>query len=178
MDKKIAMLKQCNQIIEGDGIFMAPKKQLTLVQQHYQQFVKEREPQRPVFLNVIRAFVAGGLICVLGQVVQQSLVRYLAVDAGTAGKSTGAILIVTAILLTGLGVYDRLAQWAGAGSAVPVTGFANSMMAAAMEHRSEGFVLGVGAKMFEVAGAVIVYGVFAAFVVAVVKLSLRAWGGG
>jgi stage V sporulation protein AC len=156
---------------------MASKKQLTLVQQRYQQFVKEREPKRPVILNLIRAFMSGGLICLLGQGLQLFLIKYFGYTTATAGNPTGAILIITAVLLTGLGVYDRLAQWAGAGSAVPVTGFANSMMAAAMEHRSEGFVLGVGAKMFEVAGAVIVYGVFSAFVVAVVKLTLQAWGG-
>jgi stage V sporulation protein AC len=156
---------------------MASKKQLTLIQQRYQQFVKEREPKRPVILNLIRAFMSGGLICLLGQGLQLFLIKYFGYTTATAGNPTGAILIITAVLLTGLGVYDRLAQWAGAGSAVPVTGFANSMMAAAMEHRSEGFVLGVGAKMFEVAGAVIVYGVFSAFVVAVVKLTLQAWGG-
>lgn len=87
-----------------------------------------------------------------------------------------AVLILISVILTASGVYDHLAQWAGAGTAVPVTGFANSIASAAIEHRSEGFVLGVAASMFQLAGSVIVYGVFAAFVVALIKTTLAMLG--
>ncbi len=88
-----------------------------------------------------------------------------------------AVMIFLAVTLTALGVYDHIAQWAGAGTAVPVTGFANSIAAAAIEHRSEGLVLGVGANMFKLAGSVIVFGVFAAFVIALIKTTLALPGG-
>jgi len=88
-----------------------------------------------------------------------------------------AVLVLLSVTLTALGVYDHIAQWAGAGTAVPVTGFANSIASAAIEHRSEGFVLGVGGNMFKLAGSVIVFGVFAAFVVALVKTTISLLGG-
>lgn len=88
-----------------------------------------------------------------------------------------AVLVLLSVMLTALGVYDHIAQWAGAGTAVPVTGFANSIASAAIEHRSEGFVLGVGGNMFKLAGSVIVFGVFAAFLVALVKTTISLLGG-
>ena len=86
-------------------------------------------------------------------------------------------MIILAALFTGLGVFDHIAQWAGAGTAVPITGFANSITSAAIEHRSEGYVLGVGGNMFKIAGPVIVFGTFSAFVVALIKLVIQAIGG-
>jgi stage V sporulation protein AC len=88
-----------------------------------------------------------------------------------------AVLIFISVCLTSLGVYDHLAQWGGGGTAVPVTGFANTIASAALEHKSEGFVLGVGGNMFKLAGPVIVYGVFSAFVVALVKVIIKMLGG-
>lgn len=153
------------------------KKKLTPTQQEYQRFAKTREPQRPVWSNVIRAFLVGGIICTIGQGLQTLFMTYFKFTEVTAGNPTVAVLIIISVLLTGLGVYDHIAQWAGAGTAVPVTGFANSVVSAAIEHRSEGYVLGVSAKMFELAGSVIVYGVFSAFVVAIIKLTIQALGG-
>lgn len=153
------------------------KKKLTPTQQKYQRFAKNREPQRPVWSNVIRAFLVGGIICLIGQGLQLLFIKYFNFTEITAGNPTVAVLIISSVTLTGLGVYDQIAQWAGAGTAVPVTGFANSVVSAAIEHRSDGYVLGVGAKMFELAGSVIVYGVFAAFVVALIKLTIKALGG-
>lgn len=153
------------------------KKKLTPTQQKYQTFAKAREPKRPVFLNMLRAFLAGGIICTIGQGIQLVFMTYFGFNEVTAGNPTVAVLIIIAVLLTGFGVYDRLAQWGGAGTAVPVTGFANSIASAAMEHRSEGFVLGVAGKMFKLAGCVIVYGVFAAFVVALIKIAIKTLGG-
>ncbi len=153
-------------------------KKLTLEQQKYQSFAKEREPKRPVFQNCIRAFVVGGGICALGQVLQLMYIKYFNFTEKNAGDPTAATLIILSILLTGLGIYDHIAQWAGAGTAVPITGFANTISSAAIEHRSEGYVLGVGGNMFKIAGPVIVYGVVSAFAVAVIKLIFNYLGGG
>lgn len=153
------------------------KKKLTPAQQEYQRFAKAREMKRPVWSNALRAFIAGGIICAIGQGIQEFFIKYFNFTEVTAGNPTVAVLIFISVLLTGFGIYDHLAQWSGAGTAVPVTGFANSVVSAAMEHRSEGLVLGVSAKMFELAGSVIVFGVFAAFVVALIKLTIKALGG-
>ena len=153
------------------------KKNLTPIQQEYQAFAKKREPQRPVLSNAIRAFIAGGIICTLGQGLQWIFMTYFNFTEVTAGNPTIAVLIIISVLLTGFGVYDHIAQWAGAGTAVPITGFANSISSAAIEHRSEGFVLGVGGNMFKLAGSVITYGIFSAFVVAIVVILIKALGG-
>lgn len=152
------------------------KKKLTPTQQQYRTFAKAREPKRPVFLNTLRAFVAGGIICTVGQGLQWFYMTYFGFNEVTAGNPTVASLIIISVVLTGAGVYDKIAQWAGAGTAVPVTGFANSVASAAIEHRSEGFVLGVASNMFKLAGSVIAYGVFASFVVAIIKILLQALG--
>ncbi len=153
------------------------KKKLSPTQQQYQVFAQAREPKRPVLLNSARAFLVGGIISTIGQFFQWIFVTYFGFTDVTASNPTVAVLIIIAALLTGLGVYDHLAQWAGAGTIVPVTGFANTMAASAIEHRTEGFVLGVGGNMFKVAGPVITYGVFAAFVIAIIKLIITALGG-
>lgn len=153
------------------------KKKLTPVQQEYQDFAKDREPKRPVFKNCIRAFLVGGLICSIGQILQCIFITYFNFTSETAGNPTSAILIIASILLTGLGVYDHIAQWAGAGTAVPVTGFANTMASAAIEYRTEGYVLGVGGNMFKLSGSVIVFGTFSAFIVALIKLTINWLGG-
>lgn len=153
------------------------KKKLTPVQQEYQDFAKEREPKRPVVKNCIRAFFVGGIICTIGQALQWFFIKYFNFTKETAGNPASAILIITSILLTGFGVYDHIAQWAGAGTAVPVTGFANTMASAAIEHRTEGYVLGVGGNMFKLSGSVIVFGVFSAFIVAIVKITIKWLGG-
>lgn len=152
-------------------------KKLTPVQQEYKAFAKDREPKRPLFKNSIKAFIVGGLICTLGQGLQTVFMTYFGFTKENAANPTVASLIIIAILLTGFGVYDHIAQWAGAGTAVPVTGFANTIASASIEHRSEGYVLGVGGKMFKLAGPVIVFGVFSAFVVAIIKVTIKALGG-
>ena len=146
-------------------------------QQKYQTFAKQREPKRPVFTNCIKAFLVGGGICALGQIFQTIYIKYFGFTKDTAGNPTSATLIIISALLTGLGVYDHIAQWAGAGTAVPITGFANTITSAAIEHRSEGYVLGVGGNMFKIAGPVIVFGVFSAFAIAVIKMIIAFIGG-
>jgi len=153
------------------------KKKLTPVQQEYKDFAKAREPRRPVLRNCLLAFLVGGFICLLGQFIQDFFLWNFDFTEKTAGNPTVSVLILLSVILTVLGVYDHIAQWAGAGTAVPVTGFANSIASAAIEHRTEGFVLGVGGKMFKLAGSVIVFGVFSAFVVALVKSLITMLGG-
>ncbi|WP_238916430.1 stage V sporulation protein AC [Clostridium sp. YIM B02555] len=151
-------------------------KKLTTTQLQYNQLVTSIEPKRPILTNCIRAFLIGGLICTIGQFLQWVFITYFNFDEKSSVGPTSLVLIFTAALLTGLGVYDHLAQWAGAGSAVPITGFANSIASASIEHKSEGFVLGVAGNMFQLAGAIIVYGVFSAFVVATIKLIITWLG--
>lgn len=135
----------------------------------YQEHAQKYQPKRNVLLNSIRAFWVGGTICLLGQILQNFYITFFDFTEKTASNPTVATLIFIAVLLTGLGVYDNIGQYAGAGSAVPVTGFANAIAAAAIEHRSEGYVLGVGGNMFKLAGSVIVFGVAAAFVAGIIK---------
>lgn len=153
------------------------KKKLTKVQQEYQAFAKDHEIKRPILKNCLLAFLFGGTICLIGQFIQMFYMRFFDFTEKTAGDPTVATLIFIAVLLTGLGVYDHIGQIAGAGTAVPVTGFANSVSSAALEHRTEGFVLGVGGNMFKLAGSVIVFGVVAAFVIAIVKTLIQGLGG-
>jgi stage V sporulation protein AC len=173
MDKESVMPIK---VLKGSEMANQDKKQkFTPSQKQYQAFAKAREPKRPVLINMLRAFVAGGIICTIGQGLQWFFINYFGFTELTAGNPTVASLIIISVLLTGFGVYDSLAQWAGAGSAVPVSGFANSVASAAIEHRSEGYVLGVASNMFKLAGSVIVYGVFAAFVVAIIKIVIQSF---
>jgi len=153
------------------------RKNLTPVQQQYQDFARAREPQRPIAINCVRAFIVGGIICTIGQGLQLFFITYFNFDEKTAGDPTVAVLILISVILTSLGLYDHIAQWGGAGSAVPVTGFANTITSASLDHKSEGFVLGVGGNMFKIAGPVIVFGVFSAFIVAIVKVIITSLGG-
>jgi stage V sporulation protein AC len=153
------------------------RKNLTPTQQEYQQFQKEREFKRPVFTNCIKAFLVGGLICCVGQAISLFYITYFDFTEMTVGNPTVATMIFISMLLTGFGVYDRIAQFSGAGSAVPVTGFGNAVISAAIEHRTEGFVLGVGGNLFKLAGSVVLFGTFSAFVVALIKTILTTWGG-
>jgi len=152
------------------------KKKLTPTQLEYQKFAQAREPKRPIILNCLKAFLVGGIICVIGQGIQMFFVTYFHFSQESAGNPTVAVLIILTVLLTGLGVFDHIAQWAGAGTIIPVTGFANTMASAAIDHRSEGYVLGVGGNMFKIAGPVIVFGVFSAFVVSILVIIFRALG--
>lgn len=143
--------------------------QLTDSEQKYQEMSKNFRPKPPILRNCLKAFFIGGLICILGQAIQNFYINFFGFSSEQAGNPTVATLIFLSILLTGLGVYDKIAQFAGAGTAVPVTGFANSIASAAIEHRSEGLVLGVGGNMFKLAGSVVVFGTVAAFFIGLIK---------
>jgi stage V sporulation protein AC len=148
------------------------KKRMTTTEQQYDALVSSIEPKRPILKNCFRAFLVGGAICTIGQILQWIFITYFNFDEKNSVGPTSLVLIFFAVLFTGLGIYDHLSQWAGSGTAVPITGFANSIASASIEHKSEGFVLGVAGNMFQLAGAIIVYGVFAAFVVATIRMTI------
>lgn len=143
---------------------------MSLTERDYKEIAKKHKPKTNIVGNCLRAFFAGGLICLIGQCIQQMFMTFGGMTSKQASSPTVAVLIIISVILTSLGVYDKIAQWAGAGTAVPVTGFANSMCSSALESKAEGLVLGVGANMFKLAGAVIVFGVVAAFVVGLVHV--------
>lgn len=153
------------------------KKKMTTTQQEFDALVKGIEPKRPLLKNCIRAFLSGGAICTIGQILQWIFINYFGFDEKTSVSPTLVVLIFVAALLTGFGVFDHISQWAGCGTAVPITGFANSIASASMEHKSEGLVLGVAGNMFRLAGAIFVYGVISAFIVATIKMTI-IWLGG
>ena len=130
----------------------------------YRALVKERAPKSKTALQCVKAFAVGGLICTLGQALHDLYAIALHLPKDAADTWTSITLIGLAALLTGLGIYDRIGSFAGAGSVVPITGFANSVVAPAMEFKSEGLILGTGAKLFTIAGPVLVYGIGASIV--------------
>lgn len=133
-------------------------------QQKYQEKFEQLKPKTPILKNVIWAFIVGGLICMLGQFFLNYFVN-LGFSKKEAAGPTSVILIFLSAFFTGLGVYDELGRKAGAGSIVPITGFANSIVAPAMEFKREGYVFGIGAKMFVIAGPVLVYGISTAIII-------------
>ena len=133
-----------------------------MTEKEYQNLVDEMSPKSPMWRDCLNAFWIGGLICTLGQFFLNVYGKYL--DKELAGTATSMTLVALSALLTGLSLYDDIAKHAGAGTLVPITGFANSIAAPAVEFKTEGFILGVGAKMFTIAGPVIVYGVSASVV--------------
>lgn len=138
----------------------------------YGKMVEEQTPNSKIGLNTLKAFVAGGLICVIGQLLMDWYL-YLGWDKENASLFVSATLIAVAALLTGIGIYDRFAKHAGAGSLVPITGFSNAVASPAVEFKAEGMVLGLGAKLFIIAGPVIVYGVTASVIYGVIYYFVR-----
>lgn len=137
-------------------------------QEKYQELAKQHQPKPPLSKNLFRAFLVGGLISVAGQGVF-NLYRAMGVPKPDSGGPTAVTMIFLGALLTALGVYDKIGQFGGAGSAIPITGFANTIVSAAMEFKSEGFILGMAARMFQIAGPVIVYGVVSAIMLGVIR---------
>ena len=129
----------------------------------YGEYIKEFCPKSPMGMDVLKAFVIGGLICTLGQLILNGF-TFMGLEKEQAGTATSITLVFLSALLTGLSLYDNIAKHGGAGTLVPITGFANAVAAPAVEFQSEGFVLGVAAKIFTIAGPVIVYGVGASVV--------------
>ena len=127
-------------------------------QEAYKKYVKLKTPVHSLPANMLKAFITGGIICVIGQIILNYCER-LGMDKDTSGGWTSVILILISVLLTGVNLYPRIAKWGGAGALVPITGFANSVAAPAIEYQKEGQVMGIGCKIFTIAGPVILYGI-------------------
>ncbi|NLA04714.1 MAG: stage V sporulation protein AC [Firmicutes bacterium] len=149
----------------------AVPEELKITAEEYRQMAKKARPAPPLLRNALIAFVSGGFICLLGQVIQNIYIAF-GFNPEEASNPTVVTVIFLASLLTGLGLFDRLAGITGAGTAVPVTGFANSLTAAALEFKKEGLVLGMGSKIFSLAGSVLLFGVVTAFVVGLISALL------
>ena len=137
--------------------------------QEYQQYVKHKAPKSPIFKDTALAFLVGGAICALGQLIQNGYVS-LGLERVDAGTATSVTLVFLSALFTGLNLYNSLARYAGAGTLVPITGFANAVVSPAIDFKSEGFVTGMAAKMLTVAGPVIVFGTLASAIYGVVLM--------
>ena len=134
-----------------------------MTERQYGKLVQSMSPKSPMWRDCLNAFLIGGLICALGQGIMNCY-DYFGLGKENAGTATAMTLVCISALLTGLSLYDNIAKFAGAGTLVPMTGFANSIAAPAAEFKTEGYVLGVGGKMFQIAGPVIVYGVSASVI--------------
>ena len=137
--------------------------------QTYQEYVNQKSPISPIWKNCFNAFWVGGLICTIGQIIL-NICKARGFDQSTSGTIVSIILIGISAFLTGLNIFNKIGKFAGAGSLIPITGFANSIVSPAMEYKSEGYVMGVGGKMFTVAGPVLVFGISASIIVGIVYL--------
>ena len=137
-------------------------------EKEYNDYVTAMMPKSNLFSGCLKAFLVGGLICIIGQAVSDFGATVLSLDTDWNAAFTSIIMVFLGATLTGIGVYDKIGRFAGAGSIVPITGFANSIVSPAMEFKHEGLVLGVGAKLFTVAGPVLVYGVSTSIFVGII----------
>lgn len=144
-------------------------------QKEYQNYVDQKSPNSPIFKNCFNAFWVGGLICVIGQIIM-NVCKSRGFDTQTSGTIVSILLIGISAFLTGLNMFNRIGKFAGAGSLVPITGFANSIVAPAMEYKSEGYVMGVGGKMFTIAGPVLVFGISTSILVGIIYLIFNTQG--
>lgn len=144
--------------------------------QKYAKIEQSITPTTPILKNVFRAFITGGTICLIAQFIAVFYMTFFNFTERTASNPTVATMIFISMLLTGFGLYKKIGQFGGAGGAVPITGFGNAVISAAIEHKTEGYVLGVGGNMFKLAGSVILFGVFSAFLVALIKTILVKFG--
>ena len=138
-------------------------------QKEYQEYVNKKSPNSPILKNCFNAFWVGGLICTIGQIIL-NICKSKGLSQDVSGTIVSIILIGISAFLTGLNVFNKIGKFAGAGSLVPITGFANSVVSPAMEYKSEGYIMGVGGKMFTVAGPVLVFGISASIIVGIIYL--------
>ncbi len=140
---------------------------MKVTKQEYSKMTEKASPNSPIILNCLKAFLFGGGICALGQALL-NVFKAMGLDKVSAGSAVSVSLVFLGAALTALGLYEKIAKHAGAGTLVPITGFANSVVAPAIEFKSEGYVLGLGAKMFIIAGPVIVYGTLASVIYGII----------
>lgn len=146
--------------------------QKIMTKEEYARYVDRKSAKSKVFRNMTRAFLVGGLICAIGQFFS-NIFRAKGYNMDVTASLTAMVMIFLGVLLTGLNVYDEIGRFAGAGSIVPITGFANSIVSPAMEYKSEGYILGIGARMFLIAGPVLVYGISVSVVAGILYYILR-----
>ena len=144
-------------------------------QQEYQAYVEKKTPKNNVYMNMLKAFIVGGAICFVGQVIL-NFVKDQGVSEEIAGSWTSLLLVLLSVILTGFNIYSRIAQWGGAGALVPITGFANSVAAPAIEYQKEGQVFGIGCKIFTIAGPVILYGIVSSWVLGLIYWVMKIVG--
>lgn len=144
-------------------------------EQKYNEFVKQVTPTHNVFLNMAKAFLVGGLICTFGQAVLNFL-KVQGLGKDEAASWMMLILILLSVILTGLNIYPKMAKFGGAGTLVPITGFANSVVAPAIEYKKEGQIFGIGCKIFTIAGPVILYGILSSWIVGIIYYILLKTG--
>lgn len=137
-------------------------------EQAYRQHVEQSTPKYSMPVRMAKAFVVGGIICVIGQCILNYATNSMGLDKETAGSWCSMLLVLASVLLTGFGLYHKCVEWGGAGALVPITGFANSVASAAIEYQKEGQVYGIGCKIFTIAGPVILYGIFTSWALGVV----------
>lgn len=138
--------------------------------QTYQEYVNQKSPNSPILKNCFNAFWVGGLICSIGQIIFE-FCQYQGLDQ-TSASTVVSIVLIGITILTGINIFNRIGKFAGAGTFVPITGFANSIVSPAIEYKSEGYVMGVGAKMFTVAGPVLVFGISASVLIGMITCLL------
>ncbi|MCI9572740.1 MAG: SpoVA/SpoVAEb family sporulation membrane protein [Lachnospiraceae bacterium] len=136
-------------------------------QKEYEQYVKAVTPTHNLWQQMLHAFITGGIICCIGQFIL-NYAEDLGLDKQSAGSWCSLLLVLLSVLLTGFGLFQKIAKWGGAGALVPITGFANSVAAPAIEYKAEGQVFGIGCKIFTIAGPVILYGIFTSWVLGVI----------
>ena len=142
---------------------METKQEKEIKQQEYEKYVKSVTPTHSLPLQMLKAFLVGGIICVIGQFILNTATNTFGLDKQTAGSWCSLILVLSSALLTGFNIYPSIVKWGGAGALVPITGFANSVAAPAIEFQKEGQVFGIGCKIFTIAGPVILYGIFSSW---------------
>ena len=136
-------------------------------QKEYESYVKEKTPVHNLWMNMGKAFLVGGTICMIGQIIL-NYCKNQGLSEETAGSWTSLILVLISVILTGFNVYSKIAKWGGAGALVPITGFANSVAAPAIEFQKEGWVNGVGCKIFTICGPVILYGILTSWILGLI----------
>lgn len=142
----------------------------------YADYVKEITPKSNLVMRMIKAFLVGGVICLLGQAIMNTAVSVYGLDKEQAGSWCALLLVLLSVLLTGFNLYPQIVKFGGAGALVPITGFANSVASAAIEYKKEGQVYGIGCKIFTIAGPVILYGIFSSWVLGVIYWLMKMLG--
>lgn len=151
------------------------EEQITL-EKDYEEYVKKITPTHNLYLQMLKAFITGGIICFLGQLLLNFASNQLGMDKEMSGSFCSLVLVFVSVLLTGLNIYPSIVKFGGAGALVPITGFANSVAAPAVEFKKEGQVFGIGCKIFTIAGPVILYGIFTSWVLGLCYWILKSFG--